>query len=185
MAIFWKPPSKNPRSQPKCRGTIRQFELARVPKFLQVGPPLTLHFTSSSCWTWLGCTRMHMAIATFFHVNNLPDQNDLPDQATKFSSFKIMIKYARMVITSYKPPDRQEIGGTLLDSNHKNIVENNKKVFFQVCRHFCLILLSDAASIPCMPLINILGLCADNNPNLCGSWRLVWSQVPGLEESQC
>ncbi|KAL3802411.1 hypothetical protein HJC23_007236 [Cyclotella cryptica] len=43
---------------------------------------------------------MYIAIATFFHENNLPDQ------AVNSSSFKIMIKYAQMASGSYKPPDR-------------------------------------------------------------------------------
>lgn len=106
--------------------------------------------------------RMHMAIATFFHENNLPDR------AVNSSSFKIMIKYARMVGTSYKPPDRLDIGGTLLDINHKNIVENNKEVLCREADIFGLTWLSDGATIARMPLINILGLCADTPPTCVG-----------------
>ena len=102
--------------------------------------------------------RMDMAIATFFHENNLPDR------AVNSSSFKIMIKYARMVGSSYNTPARQEIGGTLLDVNYKNVVENNKEVLCREADIFGLTWLSDGATIARMPLINILGLCADTPP---------------------
>ena len=67
-----------------------------------------------------------------------------------------MIKYACMVGSSYKPPARQEIGGTLLDINHKNIVENNKEVLCHEADIFGLTWLSDGATIACMPLIIFL-----------------------------
>jgi hypothetical protein len=102
--------------------------------------------------------RMDMAVATFFHENNISDR------AVESPSFKIMLKYARLVGQEYKVPTRKGIGGPLLDINYNNIVENNKEILCRESDVFGLCWLSNGATIARMPLLNVLGLCADTPP---------------------
>jgi hypothetical protein len=105
--------------------------------------------------------RMDMAVATFFH------ENIISDRAVESPSFKIMLKYARLVGQEYKVPTRKGIGGPLLDINYNNIVENNKEILCRESDVFGLCWLSDGATIARMPLLNVLGLCADTPPHMC------------------
>jgi hypothetical protein len=106
----------------------------------------------------LNHARMDMAIATFFHENNISDR------AVESPSFKLMLKFARLVGQDYKIPTRKGIGGPLLDINYNNIVENNKEILCRESDVFGLCWLSDGATIARMPLLNVLGLCADTPP---------------------
>ncbi len=102
--------------------------------------------------------RMDVSIATFFHENNLSDS------AAESPAFAMMIKNARLVGSDYKCPPRKAIGGSLLDLNYKNCQERNKKTLLAEADTFGLSWLSDGATISRMPLINILGLCANHPP---------------------
>jgi hypothetical protein len=75
-----------------------------------------------------------------------------------------MINYARMVGGGYKPPSRNDIGGKLLDINFDNVIENNKQMLEREADIFGICWLSDGATISRMPLINVLGMCADTPP---------------------
>ena len=81
--------------------------------------------------------RMDMAVATFFHENNISDR------AIESLSFKVMLKYARLVGQEYKVPTRKGIGGPLLDINYNNIVENNKEILCRESDVFGLCWLSE------------------------------------------
>ena len=99
-----------------------------------------------------------MAIASFFHENNIPDW------VVASGLFKVMINQARMVGSGYKPPQCQDIGGKLLDINYSNVIDNNKRLLEREADTFGLNWLSDGATIARMPLINVLGMCADTPP---------------------
>jgi hypothetical protein len=108
--------------------------------------------------THMNHAKMDMAVASFFHDCNIPFN------AVMSSSFKIMLGHARLVGRDYKPPSRQALGSTLLDINHSNCVEHNKEILCREADMFGLSWLSDGATIARMPLINVLGLCADTPP---------------------
>jgi hypothetical protein len=108
--------------------------------------------------THMNHAKMDMAVATFFHENNIPDNS------VESSSFKIMLNYARMIGKDYKPPGRKDLGKSLLDINYRNIVEHNKEMLCRESDVFGLSWLSDGATIGRTPLINVLGLCADTPP---------------------
>jgi hypothetical protein len=99
-----------------------------------------------------------MSVASFFHENNIADR------AVESSSFKLMINYARMVGGGYKPPNRNDVGGKLLDINYSNVIDNNKSLLEREADIFGICWLSDGATIAQMPLINVLGMCADTPP---------------------
>jgi hypothetical protein len=102
--------------------------------------------------------KMDMAIANFFHCDNIPDS------AAESSRFALVIKYAALVGKDYKIPNRRKIGGPLLDLNYENCKETNKVSLLAEADTFGLVWLSDGATIHRMPLINILGVCANHHP---------------------
>ena len=102
--------------------------------------------------------KMDMAIANFFHSDNIPDS------VIESNCFSLVLKYAALVGKDYKIPHRHRIGGPLLDLNFEICNEVNKASFLAEAKTFGLVLRSDGATIQSMSLINILGICANCPP---------------------
>jgi hypothetical protein len=116
--------------------------------------------------THMNHTKMDMAVASFFHETNIPFN------LVGSSSFKLMLSYARLVWKDYKSPNRNVLATTLLDINHNNCIEHNQENLCREADVFGLSWLSDGATIARMPLINVLGLCADSPPLLVSPLRI-------------
>jgi hypothetical protein len=102
--------------------------------------------------------RMVMAVTMFFH------ENSISDRAFESPSFKLLLKYARLFGQEYKDLTSKGIEGPLLDINYNNVVGDNKENLCRESDVFGLCWLSDGATIARMPLLNVLGLCADTPP---------------------
>ena len=87
--------------------------------------------------THMNHAKMDMAVASFFHESNIPFN------VVGSSSFKLMLSYARLVGKDYKPPNRNSLGTTLLDINHKNCIEHNQENLCREADVFGLSWLSD------------------------------------------
>ena len=69
-----------------------------------------------------------MAIANLWHCENFPDMS------VESVRFKLVIKYARIVGSDFKIPNRQSIGGELLTLNYKVCYERNKEEIMKEVR---------------------------------------------------
>jgi hypothetical protein len=102
--------------------------------------------------------KLKMAIADFWHLDNLPDR------AVESPWFKLILKYAKLVDQTFKVPSRKMIGGPLLDLNYKNCIALNKEAILKEADVIGLAWLSDGATVARMPLINVLVMCAKISP---------------------
>jgi len=101
-------------------------------------------------------SKLTMAIADFFHCNNVPDS------VVEDPRFKRMIQLAKCVGSDYKFPNRKQIGGDLLDLNYKNTYGKNKEAILREALTFGMAWEGDGATIHRMPLMNVLcttGVC--------------------------
>ncbi|KAL3772048.1 hypothetical protein ACHAWU_008070 [Discostella pseudostelligera] len=99
-----------------------------------------------------------MAIADFFHCENIPDR------VVDSERFARVIKKARTVGSDFNIPSRSKIGGELLDLNFETVYKANKEALLKDASVFGLAFLGDGATIKRMPLMNILGMCAGTPP---------------------
>ena len=107
--------------------------------------------------TTINC-HLKMSIADLCHSKNLSDR------IVESPRFQLVLQNASMADSSFKIPGRKKIGGELLDLNYMKCVDKNKEDLLKEAPIFGLSWLSDGATIARMPLINILGMCADIPP---------------------
>lgn len=101
---------------------------------------------------------VEMAIANFFHCENISDQ------IVESPRFARLIKLARTVGDDFKLPSRKKIVGELLDLNYDVVYKQNKEDLCKEAQTFGLAFLGDGATIKRMPLLNILGMCGNTLP---------------------
>ena len=105
-------------------------------------------------------TELEMAIADFFHCEAIPDV------AVEAVRFKRIISLARLASRDFVIPNRKRVGKALLDLNFENCLRKNKITLLRDADVMGLTLLGDGATIHRMPLVNCLGLCADQPPTV-------------------
>ena len=102
--------------------------------------------------------KVEMAIADFFHCENIPDA------VVESPRFKRLISVCRLVGDKFVPPNSHKIGGQLLDLNFSNTYERNKVEVLKESRVFGLAFMGDGATIHRMPLMNILAMSGTSPP---------------------
>jgi hypothetical protein len=103
-----------------------------------------------------------MAIADFFHCENIPDA------VVESSRFKRMISVCRLLGDKFVPPNANKIGGALLDLNFKMTYERNKEELLKEAGTFGLAFMGDGATIHQMPLMNVLAMSGTSSPMTVG-----------------
>jgi hypothetical protein len=93
--------------------------------------------------------QLDLAIADFWHSENLPDR------AVDSKRFRRILKLAKTVESDYVPPNRNRIGGDLLDLNFTTCVNQNKALIQKEADVFGVSWLSDGATVGKMPLTNV------------------------------
>ena len=101
---------------------------------------------------------VEMAIADFFHCENIPDA------VVESQQFQHLIKVCRLVGEDFVVPHRKKIGGELLDLNYRNTYERNKAELLKEVKMFGLAFMGDGATIHRMPLMNILAMSGVTPP---------------------
>jgi hypothetical protein len=101
---------------------------------------------------------VEMAIADFFHCENIPDA------VVESQRFQRLIKVCRLVGEDFVVPHRKKIGGELLDLNYRNTYERNKAELLKEVKIFGLAFMGDGATIHRMPLMNILAMSGVTPP---------------------
>jgi len=96
--------------------------------------------------------RIEMAIANFFHAQNIPDA------VVESPEFKRLVRQCRHVDSTFVIPSKKKIGGELLDINFANIKEINKANLLKEAAVFGVVIMGDGATIHRMPLLNILAM---------------------------
>jgi len=96
--------------------------------------------------------RAEMAIADFFHAQNIPDA------VVESPEFKRLVRQCRLVDSTFVLPSKKKIGGELLDINFENIKEINKTNLLKEAAVFGVVIMGDGATIHRMPLLNILAM---------------------------
>ena len=91
-----------------------------------------------------------MAIADFVHSTGL--SFSLVDNP----KFHIMIRMARNVGTSYKPPTWKEVSGQLLRLTYESCQERTREMWLKDADIFGLAALGDGATVRKLPLLNVL-----------------------------
>jgi hypothetical protein len=99
-----------------------------------------------------------MAIADFFHCENIPDL------VVESSRFKRMVSVSGKVESDFEIPKRMQIGGLLLDLNYQTKYSDNKTNMLKSADVHGLCFLGDGATVKIMPLMNISASCADTPP---------------------
>jgi hypothetical protein len=94
--------------------------------------------------------RVEMAIADFFHAQNIPDA------VVESPEFKRLVRQCCLVDSTFVIPNKKKIGGELLDINFANIKEINKTNLLKEAAVFGVVIMGDGATIHRMPLLNIL-----------------------------
>ena len=102
--------------------------------------------------------RVEMAIADFFHAQNIPDA------VVESPEFKRLVRQCRLVDNTFVIPNKKKIGGELLDINFENIKEINKTNLLKEAAVFGIVLMGDGATIHRMPLLNILAMSGNTPP---------------------
>ncbi len=82
-----------------------------------------------------------MAIADFFHCENIPDA------VVELSRFVWLVRMCCLVGDDFVVPHRKKIGGELLDLNYDNIYQQNKEELLKFAQVFGLTFLGDRATI--------------------------------------
>jgi len=101
---------------------------------------------------------VEMAIADFFHCENIPDA------VVESPRFKRLISVCRLLGDKFVPPNAHKIGGALLDLNFKMTYERNKEELLKEAGTFGLAFMGDGAMIHRMPLMNILAMSGMASP---------------------
>jgi hypothetical protein len=101
---------------------------------------------------------VEMAIADFFHCENIPDA------VVESSRFKRLISVCRLLGDKFVPPNSHKIGGPLLDLNFKMTYEHNKEELLKETGTFGLAFMGDGATIHQMPLMNVLAMSGTSPP---------------------
>ncbi len=70
-----------------------------------------------------------MAIADFFHCNNIPDA------VVELPRFVQLVRVCRLVGDDFVVPHWKKIGGELLDLNYANINQQNKEELLKFARY--------------------------------------------------
>ncbi len=99
-----------------------------------------------------------MAIADFFHCENIPDA------VIELPRFVQLVRVCRLVGDDFVVPHQKKIGGELLDLNYANIYQQNKEEFLKFAQVFGWAFLGDGATIHRMPLMNILAMSGATPP---------------------
>ena len=105
-------------------------------------------------------SQLQMAIADFFHCENIPDG------AVESGRFATMLNKARLVGNDFKIPNRRQVGGELLEHNYKSCSAQNLNLVLKDAHIFGLTWMSDGATIARMPLVNTLVMCSDVPPTV-------------------
>ena len=84
---------------------------------------------------------VEMAIADFFHCENIPDA------VVESSRFKRMISVCRLLGDKFVPPNAKKLGGALLDLNFTITYERNKEELLKEAGVFGLAFMGDGATI--------------------------------------
>jgi hypothetical protein len=101
---------------------------------------------------------VEMAIADFFHCENIPDA------VVESQRFQHLIKVCWLVGKDFVVPHQKKIGGELLDLNYRNTYERNKAELLKEVKIFGLAFMGDGATIHRMPLMNILAMSGVTPP---------------------
>jgi hypothetical protein len=99
-----------------------------------------------------------MAIANFFHCENIPDM------VVELPRFKRMVSVLSKVGSDFEIPKQRQFGGPLLDLNFQMEYFHNKTNLLKSADVFGLGFLGNGATVKRMPLMNIIALCADTPP---------------------
>jgi len=102
--------------------------------------------------------RVEMAIAYFFHAQNIPDAVD------ESPAFKRLVRQCRLVDSTFVIPSKKKIGGELLNINFENFKEINKTNLLKEAAVFGIVIMGDGATIYRMPLLNILAMSGTTPP---------------------
>jgi hypothetical protein len=100
--------------------------------------------------------RLHLALAELCHANGLAF--GIPS----CREMKLVLTLARQVGESYKPPGRNEVGGTLLESNYSTHKDTQMATLASDLEVYGVALYGDGATIKKMPLVNVLASGAHN-----------------------
>ena len=90
--------------------------------------------------------RLEMAIANFWHSENLPNK---ADESPRFAS---ILKLAKWVDSLFKIPGQKKITGDLLDLNYNNCMNVNKEMILRDAAIYGLCWLSTLGSYFSFPL---------------------------------
>jgi hypothetical protein len=99
-----------------------------------------------------------MAIADFFHCENIPDI------FVELPRFKRMVSILSKVGPDFEIPKQRQIGGPLLDLNFQTKDFDNKTNLLKSADVFGLGFLGNGATVNRMPLMNIIASCLDTPP---------------------
>ena len=95
-------------------------------------------------------TRLTMAIADFIHGKGLPFN------VAEDPRFLLILKLAKTVPGTYKPPGRKAMGGNLLDLNYATKMKEYEERLMTDVDVYGLRLYGDGATVRRMPLINVM-----------------------------
>jgi hypothetical protein len=95
-------------------------------------------------------------------IANMIYSLSLPFSFADEQKFHNVLHLARTVPKTYKPPNRKQIAGHLLDSNFDDKMKSNYDILTKDADVYGLCLYGDGATVKKMPLINILGSGAYN-----------------------
>lgn len=95
-------------------------------------------------------SKLTMAIADWIHSSGYAFN------AASDPKFRRIVSLARAVGSNYTPPDRNAVGGKLLDLNYEQYIEDNMKKLCKDSAVYGLSLMGDGATVKKMPLLNIL-----------------------------
>jgi hypothetical protein len=101
---------------------------------------------------------VEMAIADFFHCENIPDA------VVELPRFKSLVKVCRFVGEDFVVPNCKKNGGELLGVNYENSYSLDKTELLKEAKVFGFAWMGDGATIHKMPLMNILALNGTTAP---------------------
>ena len=103
---------------------------------------------------------MDIAAADLCHGNNLPSMCFVSPWFQRF----IRLLRSGTVGPDWEPPNRNRIGGELLNMNYLITFNNNVNSCLREAKIFGLAMLGDFATIRRMPLLNVVGSPANSPP---------------------
>jgi hypothetical protein len=101
---------------------------------------------------------VEMAIADFFHCENIPDA------VVELPRLKRLVKVCPLVGEDFVVPNHKKVGGELLDINYGNTYSLNKAELIKEAKVFGFAWMGDGATIHKMPLMDILALNGTTAP---------------------